>query len=117
MTTLSNLYSLYKVDIGAAPNTGTGDNIRDAFNKYNNSIRSINDFLHDPTFNSNINATALTVTGSSTLNFLTANVGEFTTNLKVLSNTISTSPSTGALIVVGGIGIGNNLFVGFILIV
>lgn len=93
------------VYVGLTPNDGTGSNLREAFVTYNQNVENLTSFTSSPTYNT---ATIYLLDAST----LTSNIGIFNTNLTVLSSTLSTSPSTGALHVVGGTGIGGNLYVG-----
>ena len=95
------------VNIGLSPNDGTGNNIRDAFILTNQNITAITEFLLLGPKLAN-----LTVRETTTTNSFIANVGVINSNLTILSNTVSTSTSTGALVVVGGTGIGGDLHVG-----
>ena len=106
MTTLTSAGNLLTVDIGTVPNDGTGDNLRKAFNTYNESIVTIGNFLNAPTFST------VDVTGSSFIQSLTAGSVEVNTSLSLLGNADSTSTTTGALVVSGGVGFGGNATIG-----
>jgi hypothetical protein len=106
MTTLTSSGNLLTVDIGTVPNDGTGDNLRKAFNTYNESIVTIGNFLRAPTFST------VDVTGSSFIQSLTAGSVAVNTSISLLGNADSTSTSTGALVVFGGVGVGGNANIG-----
>jgi len=106
MTTLTSAGNLLTVDIGTVPNDGTGDNLRKAFNTYNESIITIGNFLNAPTFST------VDVTGSSFIQSLTAGSVAVNSSLSLLGNADSISTTTGALIVSGGVGFGGNANIG-----
>jgi hypothetical protein len=71
-------------------------------------------YARDITSNGSITMTSLTVSGTATVNALISNVyGLFGQNVTVNSANVSTSTSTGALIITtGGLGVGGNVNAG-----
>ena len=97
------------VNVGLSPNDGTGNNLRDAFIKTNENVTAITQFLMlTPTL------PQVTVEGPLTADSITANTGTFNSPVSLLSNYVSTSPSTGSLVILngGGIGVTGNVNVG-----
>ena len=70
------------VNIGAAPNDGTGDDLRTAFKRINNNFGNV----------------------------ILANTAVVFSDIQVTNTTAAISQNSGALIVAGGVGIGGNLF-------
>lgn len=66
------------VNIGAAPNDGTGDPIRDAFNKVNQNFDEVY---------SSYNPTGTITVGNSSANSVVSNTGGFTTSTNTTVNT------------------------------
>lgn len=122
--------SIENIGIGSAANDGTGDSIRDAFRKTNNN------FAYLDSLTQNLETGNLTAIGNISLNFTAnsywtgnvylngiqvATVGTLFTGGTVsgaagstdfLLNTDSSSKTTGAVIVRGGIGVVGNAFIG-----
>lgn len=81
------------INVGTQPNDGTGDSLREAFVKCNNNFGSIDAAL----FNSDtVNLSNLNLTG----------------NLFLYNTENATGPLTGALIVMGGASISQDLYIG-----
>ena len=94
--------TLLAVNTGSLPNDGTGDPLRTAFTTMNDNMGILNNILYVSTTFSSALITDLTsvtahITGSATIGTGIVN---------------STSPTTGSLIVTGGAGILNDMFIG-----
>jgi hypothetical protein len=122
--------AIQKVNEGFAPNDGTGDSIRAAFIKVDNSFQAVNSFLSNPTLdlnNVNLFGTITSVNGniqSLVANSIVANNTTITSNLSVgnisatkgfYSNTITSLTGNTYItnVTVGGnIQVGANLNLG-----
>jgi hypothetical protein len=138
--------SQQNINVGSAPNDGTGDPIRTAMIKVQNNFSEFYAaFTPNLTTNNVTAANNLTVTANVSANIVTAPIMYITANayvniisttpsssanlyldpdgfadvvitnqteLWVLSNAQSTSVSTGAVVVNGGIGVANSIVVG-----
>ncbi len=122
--------SIENIGIGTTANDGTGDSIRDAFRKTNNNFSYLNSLTQ------NLTTGNLTAVGNISLEFTAnsywegnvflngipvATVGTIFTGGQVsgaagttdfLLTTDSSSPTTGAVVVRGGIGVVGNAFIG-----
>jgi hypothetical protein len=95
--------NLTLVDVGIAPNDGTGDNIREAFVKVNQNTQALDNLLYvNPVFDTALIETVLTVAG----NLVVSQAIELNSAIN------STSPTTGAFTTGGGIGLVKDLHVG-----
>ena len=116
---MSDTSSFQLINVGAVPNDGTGDDIRDAFIKINSNFSNIVAIGENvgnlkvagfANIAGNINLSGyLNVVGN--VNYSSSNVTTFQT-FSVIGTTDSTTPTNGALVVAGGAGVGKNLNVG-----
>ena len=116
---MSDTSSFQLINVGAVPNDGTGDDIRDAFIKINSNFSNIVAIGENvgnlkvagfANIAGNINLSGyLNVVGN--VNYSSSNVTTFQT-FSVIGTTDSTAPTNGALVVAGGAGVGKNLNVG-----
>lgn len=116
---MSDTSSFQLINVGAVPNDGTGDDIRDAFIKINSNFSNIVAIGENvgnlkvagfANIAGNINLSGyLNVVGN--VNYSSSNVTTFQT-FSVIGTTDSTTPTNGALVVAGGAGVVKNLHVG-----
>lgn len=116
---MSDTSSFQLINVGAVPNDGTGDDIRDAFIKINSNFSNIVAIGENvgnlkvagfANIAGNINLSGyLNVVGN--VNYSSSNVTTFQT-FSVIGTTDSTAPTNGALVVAGGAGVVKNLNVG-----
>ena len=116
---MSDTSSFQLINVGAVPNDGTGDDIRDAFIKINSNFSNIVAIGENvgnlkvagfANIAGNINLSGyLNVVGN--VNYSSSNVITFQT-FSVIGTTDSTTPTNGALVVAGGAGVVKNLHVG-----
>jgi len=116
---MSDTSSFQLINVGAVPNDGTGDDIRDAFIKINSNFSNIVAIGENvgnlkvagfANIAGNINLSGyLNVVGN--VNYSSSNVTTFQT-FSVIGTTDSTTPTNGALVVAGGAGVVKNLNVG-----
>jgi hypothetical protein len=93
------------VNVGLAPNDGSGNSIRDAFIKQNENLTALTEFL----LRGGAKLPQLTIEGNLNAFSLNADSGNFGATVTLTSETTSTSANTGALIITGGAGIGGDL--------
>jgi len=100
------------INVGVSPNDSTGDPIRLAFQKINNNFSE----LYSNVASSDIRLTGNTITSTSGNINIAPNDGIVivgTDSQLIVSNTAaSTSSTTGALLVAGGVGITGKLYLG-----
>jgi len=89
--------TLTTINVGAAPNDGTGDSIRDAFTKVRDNFNTIETTLVPTLITQEVANINAVFTGGTISNATT-----------ITDGTNSTNSSTGALVVVGGIGVGGS---------
>ena len=109
------------INTGAVVNDGTGDPLRTSFTKINTNFTDVyTNFapLSNPVFAGNVSVyTIITPVGSSSNLIIDPDgvadlVISANTEVFVYSNAQSTNTTTGALVVNGGIGIANSIYVG-----
>ena len=109
------------INIGTVVNDGTGDPIRTAFDKLNTDILYLDatSTFNRRLYTSNLfgNTTTLTVSNLSVLGSVDINSSITASSLAITSTTQSTSDSTGAVVVAGGLGVGGNTYISGNLIV
>lgn len=103
------------ISVGNAPNDGTGDPLRVAFEKINNNFTD----LYNNFGSSGLNFIGNVVSTSNTnddINLVPNGSGKvkFGTNnpVRIYNTSASVSTTTGALTIVGGVGVGGNVEVG-----
>ena len=103
------------ISVGNAPNDGTGDPLRVAFEKINNNFTD----LYNNFGSSGVNFIGNVISTSNTnddLNLVPNGSGQVKIGgnnpVRIYNTLASTSTSTGALTVVGGVGVGGNVEVG-----
>ena len=89
--------TLNTINIGASPNDGTGDSIRDAFSKVRDNFNTIETTLVPTLITQEVANINAVFTGGTISNATT-----------ITDGTNSTNSSTGALTIVGGIGVGGS---------
>ena len=100
------------INVGVSPNDSTGDPIRLAFQKINNNFTELYSNVGSSTFRFVTNTISTTIGDINLSSAPGANVVINNTSQLVVSNpATSTSPTTGALIVIGGLGVGGSLHV------
>ena len=89
------------IDVGLAPNDGNGDTLRESFIKVNENFTTIKTFIENPSF------TDVEVT--DTLHAETVDTEDVFVGhkLTVTAGTVSTSTTTGAVVIQGGLGVGD----------
>jgi hypothetical protein len=103
------------ISVGNAPNDGTGDPLRVAFEKINNNFTD----LYNNFGSSGLNFVANVISTSNSnddINLVPSGSGQVKVGgnnpVRIYNNNPSISTSTGALTVVGGVGVGGNVEVG-----
>jgi hypothetical protein len=121
--------ALSTINIGSSPNDGTGDSVRVAFNKANQNFTYLQESITDLVANSIVSVSAVTLEGGGLLTgtfklrateldnyydiattnslFTGGPVSGITT---FTSTTESSNPTSGAVVVAGGLGVGGKVY-------
>lgn len=89
------------IDVGLAPNDGNGDTLRESFIKVNQNFTTIKTFIENPSF------TDVEITDTLSTETVDAEDIFVGHKLMVTAETISESTSTGAVVIAGGLGVGD----------
>jgi hypothetical protein len=113
--------SFQTINVGSTPNDRTGDNLRNAFIKVNSNFANITNIGADvgnlkvsgfANIAGNLNIIgAINVIGNVNYANVTSSITNYTT-LSITGTTQSTSTTTGALVVSGGVGIAKDVYIG-----